>query len=173
MYYLLAPSCFGSTANPPFQHGHLAPLSREETQVLGSLARRIQQMMSLFGGTRTRAWPHAVRDERGYLGMFIWSERPFLSAVQGELSEAAKRWVILGVVAAAKYLETSSTPVDFIAFTDSQADKGQRWYLEIDIDSVRNIHRRIVKGYLDTDEAFPEIERAWKKITAPPSVASR
>lgn len=105
--------------------------------------------------------------------MFIWSEKPLLSAGSGEMSESAKRWIILGVVAASKYLETSPTPVDFIAFTDSKADTGPRWYLELDVESARNIHRRIVKGYLDTDEAFPEIERSWKRISAPPSVASR
>jgi len=146
-------------------------LNRQELHVLSVLACRTESMMTLASFTQSHVWPHGVRDHQGRIGLFIGSSEPLIHAKDPALFEAGKSWVVLGVIAAAKYAEGSAVDPDHIAFTDSEGLNGERWYYDLDMKIARRLHRQMVDGVLKPTQAYDLIAAAWRKVSAPPELA--
>ena len=140
-------------------------LPQEELESLNQTSTRIASMMDAILPFDTVVWPHAIRDEQGRNGLFLAPRVPFATLATDPDQEALKGWLVCAILAVGKYAEAASVPLHHIGFTDASGMGRDLWYLDIDIGTIIQLHRRLVSGTLSTDDAFQELTSRWKKLT--------
>lgn len=148
-----------------------APLNRVELHRLEEIADRVESMMSGSRSVATRVWPHAVRDAKGRLGIFIGSSQPLFDDQDAQVAQYREAWVVFGLVAAVKYCEGSQ--VGHIGFTDLRGMFAEQWYYDLDMATAREVHRLLTHGFIQPAVAFRMISSAWQKVTVNHQLAVR
>ena len=77
----------------------------------------------------------------------------------------AKAWVLLAVLASAKYSGDCPVKVDYIGLADPRGMNGELWYYEVDMNAARRIHRDIYSGGLAVELGYDRIIGAWHRVT--------
>lgn len=147
--------------------GSYTLLSREEFENMQHLARRVSSMMGEILPFQTRVWPHAVRDSKGRAGLFLESALPMASLSGTPDQEYFKGWLVCAVLAVGKYSVMPGVELDHVCFTDASGAEA-RWFYDVDIALVRNLHRGLVHKELSADEVYDQLISQWKRLEAEP-----
>ena len=147
-------------------------LSRHEWHSLSKAARYMEHVLHQAHSLGTRVWPHAVRDSSGRAGLIIMAQKPLLMSMNADELDSRQTWVVVAVLAAAKYSEESHLPLDHLALTDTEGARGVLWYYDVDMALANRLYRQLKDREITLDAAYGEITRSWKLITAAQDVAS-
>lgn len=153
-------------SHPPTHH-HYEIIPHGELETLNQTSRRIASMMDAILPFESTVWPHAIRDELGRTGIFLAPSIPFETLAAAPENEPLIGWIVCAILASGKYLETVSFPVHHICLTDPTGMRGDLWCYDIDIATVRYLHRHLAAGSLTAEEAYQTLTARWKKITRP------
>jgi hypothetical protein len=145
--------------------GGYAVLRYGELESLNRIAVRMASMMDAILPVESLVWPHAVRDEQGRVGMFMAPTVSFEQLAKGPSEDSLKGWLVCALIAAGKYAEGSAVTIDHLCFTDPTGMGGDLWCYDVDIMTVRQLHRRLLTGVMTPDEAYQVLIERWRRIT--------
>ncbi len=159
-------------SHPP-NHHHYEVVPHSELEALSQASRRIASMMDAILPFESTVWPHAIRDELGRTGIFLAPSIPFNTLATNPDEDPLKGWIVCAILATGKYIETIPFPVHHVCLTDQTGMRGELWCYDIDIATVRYLHRHLASGTLTAEQAYQTLIARWKKITRPTTLPKK